>query len=297
MKIIWLFCEGPHDAGFLTRVLTTFGYLDKSSEYTLSTVEKVNKPLHTLLDGYLRQYATLGYKLDKFPSRPSIFKKSEEEDTWILLYLTDGNTNFQKVYDILRPFLVSRLASTNPFRDVKTAIAFFNDADNGLEQAIKELKKAIEKAYTKELQKFIDKKIDPSALGYTQSLTLFQDLPKPLTVGNILQGEENSTFQKQGYYVLCKDDLTGKLEDIILPMMDKDNEDIFKKSAEFIQNNKRFDKLDSQKATIGAAGQLEMAGYANAVYIQKGNYLTEGKIKSNAKCQEIIAFINEMSDI
>ena len=297
MKIIWLFCEGPHDAGFLTRVLTTFGYLDKSSEYTLATIEKVNKPLYILLDGYLKQYATLGYKLDKFPSRPSIFKKSEEEDTWILLYLTDGNTNFQKVYDILRPFLVSRLASTNPFRDVKTAIVFFNDADNGLEQAIKELKKAIEKAYTKELQKFIDKKIDPNALGYTQSITLFQDLPEPLKVGNIFQGEENSIFQKQGYYVLCKDDLTGKLEDIILPMMEKDNEEVFVKSAEFIQNNKRFDKLDSQKATIGAAGQLEMAGYANAVYIQKGSYLTEEKIKNNAKCQDIISFINAITDI
>jgi hypothetical protein len=297
MKIIWLFCEGPHDAGFLTRVLTTFGYLDKSSEYTLATIEKVNKPLHTLLDGYLRQYASLGYKLDKFPSRPSIFKKSEEEDTWILLYLTDGNTNFQKVYDILRPFLVSRLASTNPFRSVKTSIAFFNDADNGLEQAIKELKNAIEKAYTKEIEKFKDKKIDPETLGYTQSLTLFQNLPEILKVGKILKGEENGIFQKQGYYVLCKDDLTGKLEDIIIPMMQKDNEDVFVKSGKFVQDNKRTGKLDSQKATIGAAGQLEMAGYANSVYIQKGGYLTEEKIKSNSKCQEIISFINAMTDI
>jgi hypothetical protein len=298
MKIIWLFCEGPHDAGFLTRLLTTFGYLDKSSEYTLATIERVNKPLHTLLDGYLKQYASLGYKLDKFPSRPSIFKKSEDEDTWILLYLTDGNTNFQKVYDILRPFLLSKLSSNNNlFQDIKTAIAFFNDADNGLEQAILELKSAIEKAYLKELQKFRDKKIDPEKIGYIQSLTLFQNLPKKPEIGNILASEGNTIFQKQGYYILCKDDFTGKLEDIILPMMEKDNEDVFVNSEKFIKDNKRIDKLDSQKAIIGTAGQLEMAGYANAVFIQKSSYLTAEKIKDNPKCQEIIAFINVMTDI
>ena len=298
MKIIWLFCEGPHDAGFLTRVLTTFGYLDKSSEYTLETIEKVNKPLYSLLNGYLRQFASLGYKLDKFPSRPSIFKKSEDEDTWILLYLTDGNTNFQKVYDILRPFLLSKLSSNNNlFQDIKTAIAFFNDADNGLEQAITELKNAIEKAYGKELQKLRDKKIDPEKIGYIQSLTLFQNLPKKPEIENILSSEGNTIFQKQGYYILCKDDLTGKLEDIILPLMTTDNEDIFNNSLVFIKENKIKDKLDIQKATIGAAGQLEMAGYANGVIIQKGKYLTDDKILNSSKCQEILDFINSMTDI
>jgi ABC-type antimicrobial peptide transport system permease subunit len=298
MKIIWLFCEGPHDAGFLTRVLTTFEYLDKSAEYTLETIEKVNKPLHTLLNGYLRQYASLGYKLDKFPSRPSIFKKNEEKDTWILLYLTDGNTNFQKVYDILRPFLLSKLSSNNnSFQDIKTAIAFINDADNGLEKAIEDLIKAIEKAYRKELQKFEYKKIDPEKLGYKQSLTLFQNLPHQLPIQHILVDTENTIFQKQGYYILCKDDLTGKLEDIILPMMEMNNIDVFEKSKQFINDNNNKDNLDIQKATIGVAGQLEMAGYANGVIIQKGSYLTREKIINSSKCQEIISFINEMANI
>lgn len=284
MKIIWLFCEGPHDAGFLTRILTTFDYSDKSSEYTLKTIEDVNKPLHTLLNGYLLKYASLGYKLDKFPSRPSILKKNEE-DTWILLYLTDGNTNFKKVYDILRPFLLSRLSNTaNSFKDVKTGIAFFNDADNGLDEAIKELRKAINKAFQSETL-------------YSQPLILFENLPEQLPIDYIFKGEDTDSFQKQGYYILCKEDLTGKLEDIILPMMKNDNDDIFDKSREFIQASKLNEKLDVQKATIGAAGQLEMAGYANAVFIQKGRYLTESKIKANAKCQEIIAFINNMTDI
>ncbi|MDZ7880680.1 MAG: DUF3226 domain-containing protein [Saprospiraceae bacterium] len=293
MKITWLFCEGPHDAGFLTRILTTFGYLDKSSKYTLETIEKANKPLYTLLNVYLRQYASLGYKLDKLPSRPSIFRKNEEEDTWILLYLTDGNTNFQKVYDILRPFLLAQLSSnSNPFKGISTAIAFFNDADNGLDNAIEEFKKAIEKAYTKEQQK-----LEPKNLSYEQPLTLFQNLPTDLAITHILTRENTNIFEKQGYYILCKDDLTGKLEDIILPLMIEGNVDVFDKSDKFISDNKINDKLDIQKATIGAAGQLEMAGYANGVYIQKSSYLTKEKIETNSKCQEIIAFINEMTDI
>jgi hypothetical protein len=267
-----------------------------------------NLKIHTLLKGYLEMYAGLGYKLDKLPSRPTILQPNNEKDTWVLLYLTDGNTNFGKVYDILRPFILANLSKINPnpvFKDVKTSVAFFNDADDGLEKAIKELQSAIDKAFKK------------VTLIKDQPLTLFQSLPKDAPITLIMDYQESNIFQKQGYYILCKDDKTGKLEDIILPMMEQNNEEVFEQSKIFAQNNapKTKDednyltalKFDLQKATIGIAGQISidntkeksksMTGYANAVIIQKSNYLTEQKIKNNAKCQEIIDFINKMTDI
>lgn len=99
----------------------------------------------------------------------------------------------------------------------------------------------------------------------------------------------------------------GNLEDVLLELMEKDNEGIFKNSKTYIDNNafdSKFEKrqkkfinenykgslqFKKQKSTISVAGQLQFSGSSNAVIIANTDYIKEGKIKNSSTCNEIIS--------
>ncbi|MFI5140452.1 MAG: hypothetical protein ACHQIM_21715, partial [Sphingobacteriales bacterium] len=113
---------------------------------------------------------------------------------------------------------------------------------------------------------------------------------------------------------------TGKLEDILLPLMKHQNETNFEAAGTYLskhhedsrlfplklsvdaetsvvtesRSSKKGDKekYDEKKSLLGVVGQLQRSGKSNVVCISDSDYLTLSKIQSSVKCQEIITFFD-----
>ncbi|MCE1168967.1 MAG: hypothetical protein LWX70_12825 [Sphingobacteriia bacterium] len=115
------------------------------------------------------------------------------------------------------------------------------------------------------------------------------------------------------------DNNTGKLEDIIVPLMQTGNEEIFSKAEAYLnahhdpnrifplkltitagtseitenRSAKKSDTdYDSKKSIIGITGQLQRSGKPNTAYISDADYFTIAKINGNSKCQGITTFFD-----
>ena len=106
---------------------------------------------------------------------------------------------------------------------------------------------------------------------------------------------------------------TGKLEDVLLPMMEAGNEDIFKEAKQFLsihestnlfKGNVEYnadasikkvigEKYHPKKSLIGTIGQLQKSGKSNTVCISDASYLNDAKLIADATCMEIVAFIRK----
>jgi hypothetical protein len=104
---------------------------------------------------------------------------------------------------------------------------------------------------------------------------------------------------------------TGKLEDILIPMMSAGNEDIFDLAKAFLsihestnlfKGNVKYnedksikkifdDKYYLEKSLIGTVGQLQKSGKSNTVCISDANYLNDDKLKGSEVCNEILSFV------
>jgi hypothetical protein len=104
---------------------------------------------------------------------------------------------------------------------------------------------------------------------------------------------------KVGAFIFSKDgEETGKLEDILVPLMKQENEEIFENAEGFIdrhfeESRCRGKKFDKGKSVIGTVGQLQKSGGSNVVCIDQTDYLTIEKILNNDQCKAIIAFFDK----
>ena len=102
-----------------------------------------------------------------------------------------------------------------------------------------------------------------------------------------------------GSYIFENGSGKGRLEDIILPMMEQDNDDVAKCARDFVEKRFLFNLFQTvkptsypQKARVGIMGQLEKAGSANPAIIEQSSYLTNEKIKGSAICNEMFKFLS-----
>jgi hypothetical protein len=104
-----------------------------------------------------------------------------------------------------------------------------------------------------------------------------------------------------------------------MPLMIKDNEDIFNKANDYLllKNENRLRKLkifhenenivekrtskkmtfDLKKSAIGVAGQLQNSGKSNVVIIKDCDYITLEKIQNSDECCRILAFFEKLLNI
>ncbi|MGL4806895.1 MAG: hypothetical protein ACRC26_11175, partial [Bacteroidales bacterium] len=104
---------------------------------------------------------------------------------------------------------------------------------------------------------------------------------------------------------------TGKLEDILIPLLKKDNEEIFTHAEDFINSKHEPNRIkrlkikkdpdgkitehrdtkkgsyDKDKSIIGVVGQLQNSGATNTVCIKHSDYITLDKINANYLCSNI----------
>lgn len=287
MKILITLCEGPHDVAFLYRILLTDGFVNsklKLSEYP--------KPL----DEYLSKQA-IGEKISErkledvrerlLPSDVLV----RGEDELVLLYAIGGDGKKELRSQLIKD-IRSMAALTDPRAFMPTsagdkyAVFYLFDADDrGIDKRVDEI--------GAELSNILS--VDVKLIGNGSKCTI-----------------ENIDY---GAYIFARPDANyGKLEDILIPLMQKGNEEVFDKAESYLstyheperlkrltierndkgglvekRKSKKGSKFDIQKSKIGVAGQLQNSGATNSVCIKHSDYLTFSKIREDKSCQEIIS--------
>lgn len=215
-----------------------------------------------------------------------------KEDNFLFFYAMGGDGKIASRKKILREFLNFIPAEGEILRmpiDTQLSIIYFFDADSSGKKS--------------------------------RFQTLLQEIKDVLPSINI--SIENPFIKvngiKLGYFIFTgPDNNTGKLEDVILPLMRKSNETVFDNAKIFIDQNheparifplkmtengdemiesrsnkKKHADYQESKSLIGISGQIQRSGKANTVYITDSDYLNLKKIQSDLKCVEIIHFFNE----
>lgn len=285
-KVILALLEGPHDVAFIYRILKENGF---------ETTKKIIKDLPSPLNLYLsnpKQFLNTSFEDMKIGSvRLSSFPMEvlEKGLNTILLFPSGGVTQSEIRKKIITQFNaikeVGKVGSADNEKELSISILYLLDAENeGLTFRLNAIAGEIKEA-----------------MGILQQPLQFT----------------NASFSKIddidfGVYVFTepgKD--TGRLEDILLPLMKQNNNDIFDDANDYLikvneyqlfkgkTNNadvKLISKVDRQKfnyekSLISVAGQLQTSGKSNVQVIRESSFLSTDKILQDANCVTIAKFI------
>lgn len=294
-NIILALCEGPHDVAFLNKILKTANF----KSYEDVKLNDFPAPINDMLnmEAVKSNVKDLNIKELRQTLLPSNTLK--REDTYLFLYSLGGDGKKGA-----RKSLLEKIMSYIP-----------------KEGEIKQGRINIEETLIKIIYFF-----DADSAGLKRRLASVRD-----EISETIDSIKEESFSENGSYINCEgikigcfiftgdDNNLGKLENILLPLMRLNNEDIFDRADTFIEENhdqqrlfpfkikmgdsglyeerskKAGDKykFDKSKSLIGAVGQLQQSGAANTVCIGFTDYLTMEKITQNAKCLEIIKFVDQ----
>ena len=300
MRIVFVLCEGPHDVAFLSRLLSAAGYMNYKK-----TVKDYPFPLSGWLVEATKKLSIEDLNVDKVYKElstilPSGAMVNEDCEQLILLYAMHGDSRKKERKELMTHLKkwISSPEDEKEFSIMEESsdighnfglVILYDADDKGIEARIAEIK--------------------------TDLRELF-----PIIDGINRNGEVISTDEKFkiGAYVFAEENEgLGTLEDILLPLMKKDNEDIFKDAEHFLDTHKDVSRLrplvfmkDSTgkvvqsrnksnkyhpiKSLLGVVGQLQNSGTSNTVCIEKSDYITLEKINNSIMCQEILEMFSKL---
>lgn len=278
-------CEGPHDVAFLYRILRVNG------------LQKYSKPIGEFpapLNGYFAREAA-GEDLERLKLEDARTRRLPSEvlahgdDALVLLYVIGGDAKAASRQKLLQD--IARMYGRRPPEEKKigtgataecSVLYFFDADDKGIEARQQEV--------CRELSGILD-----------QAVTLSENPP---------QYRHSNGITYAAYIFAEAGQRTGKLENILLPLMQRDNEEIFLQAENYVElhdpqrlprlkvrmvdglltekrDAKDKGKYHREKSVIGVAAQLQNSGATNAVCIKHSDYLNRTKIVSDPSCQEI----------
>jgi len=287
-KVILALLEGAHDVAFVYRILKENGF---------NSTKKLIKELPSPLDKYLsnpRQFLSASFenlkvgtvRLSSFP-----MEVLEKDQNTILLFPTGGVEQSDVRKKIITQF--------NAIKEVGTA----GSADN-----------------EKDLSISILYLLDAETQGLTFRLNAIANeikvaMEKPEETLVFTNGSYSKVDDIDfGVYVFTEPGKeTGRLEDVLLPLMKKNNDDIFDDAAAFLSKVNDYDlfkgktnnadvklitrvdgeKFNYEKSLVGTVGQLQTSGKSNVQVIREGSYLTTEKILQDDNCKAIAEFISK----
>jgi hypothetical protein len=290
-QIITVLCEGPHDVAFITKILKTIGF--KSNENI--KIGDYPEPINGLLISEVKKTNVGELNLQEVRQALLPSNTLQRGDDYLFLYSMGGDSKI--------------LSNSQPM--LRKFISFIPKEEGGFDEALS-------KGGRLSMLFFLD--ADDKGIS-TRIIELNNEIHKNFNVKPFENHKTTVDFNgiKLGAFVFTGlDNNTGKLEDILMPLMEKDNEKIFGNAEIYL--NEHFDdarlfpmklredeegiiyeerserqkdklKYDELKSRIGIVGQLQKSGSNNVVCIGQTDYLTLEKIHTNAKCQEIIDFV------
>lgn len=271
MDLKILMAEGPHDGAFISKVMQVNGY------------KTYKKPIGSYSPQFVAKYLIGQYKnapVDElnlqsvrqqiiFPSYSLVL----EEKEMLLIFQMGGDGREDKrkklvgdIYGFLRSTItMEELADSGKITFVYEFDADEDGVDARLQQVTREIKQI--------------------------------DIAFPGLTANASYVESNGI--RWGSYIFENGSGKGKLEDIVLPMMEQDNDDVAKCARDFVEKRFSFKLFQTvkptsypEKARVGIMGQLEKAGSANPAIIEQSSYLTNEKIKESAICNQMFKFLS-----
>lgn len=274
MNVKIIMVEGPHDGAFLSKIMKVNGYKTCGM--------KISKYEPSYIAGFLKkQYQNIALNEPNvqsarqevlFPSY-SLIRNNE----LVLIFNMGGDSRVDKRSKLVSDFITlirSSMVKSETENDI-VSFVYELDADTvGIEKRLSQVNEEIRD------------KFDVSP-GISKNAS-YTDTDKD----NI----------RWGAFIFANDDGMGKLEDIILPMMEEGNEDIAKLAQDFVNRRDNFTLFKSTKAKptkyplkarVGVMGQLEKAGSPNATIIDQSSFLTDDKIKASTICKTIFKFLSE----
>lgn len=290
-QIVAVLCEGPHDVAFLNRILKTDGY----AQAERTKLGSYPAPMDRLLVQEAKESEVESLNIEELRRRLLPSHVLNRDETYLFLYALGGDSKQAERERLLRSFhTFAPKAGQIPVipSDTQLTVLYFFDADNQGE--------SVRRA---QINREVATTLSIEEAGLFQA-----------------QGEIRSILGlRLGCYVFCEiSSDKGKLENIILPLMQQGNEPIFEAAKSFLDTHHDPDRLkiskfrtsghtivekhegkhkyDLPKSLIGTAGQLQVSGAANSVCIGRTDYLTLTKIQHSSKCQEILAFFKKATD-
>lgn len=269
LKIIMV--EGPHDGAFISKVMQVNGY------------KTCKKPIGKYSPAFIAKYLSGQYKIAPvdelnlqsvrqqiiFPSYSLL--RGEEEMMLIFQMGGDGRGDKRKklVGDIFQ-FLRSSMTADAVSDSGKITFVYEFDADEeGVQARLQQVTQEI-------------RQIDEA-------------LPEITKNGSYIE----SDGIRWGVFIFEDGSGKGRLEDIILPMMEQDNDDVAGYAKDFVDKRDAFKLFQMvkptshpQKARVGVMGQLEKAGCPNSAIIEQSSYLTKEKILGSPVCCQIFEFLS-----
>lgn len=289
-NIIILLTEGDHDAAFIYRILKANGFLKYSK-----AIKAFPPPLDKFLQHDVLEVSIPEVNLQTARTRflpNNVVTQAGNEGNMILIYTLGGDGSVDKRKKLIDTFNALNTKDPNQYQvleGVNISFLYFFDADDvGIEKRLKEINNELSQIFSG---------VKFEAISSNGNLQMIDD---------ILIG---------AYIFAEKEQQIGKLEDVLIPMMQDGNEDVFEKAMSFLSIHKETrlykdniefidatqsnikkvfgDKYHSKKSLIGSIGQLHKSGKSNTVCISDTYYLTDEKIKANEVCNEILAFIQK----
>lgn len=289
--LVIVFCEGPHDVAFLTRILKCACYKTYNEQ-----IKNYPHPLSGIFSGALSNMKFAELKLDQVSSKllpRKILKKGEQI---VLLFALGGNRQFDRATQLLETFndisgLIqnadnsSEIGRIGEIPDLKLSYIFFNDADQDINTELGKL------------NSFLKNFLDDANFNLKHNHKV------------------NYKGYEYGAYFFSSDGHTGTLEDLLLDIMKDKNETIFSKSTDFYTEHgyspgtkklkisfsggapietRSGDPFNvyPKKSIITIAGQLQNSGKSQVTIIEDTDYITLEKIMGYPKTKEIIDFFN-----
>ena len=284
-NIVVILTEGDHDAEFLYRILKANGFVKYSR-----LIKDFPVPLNNLLATDVLNVSIPDESIQNARSRFLPSNIVTQGDNMLLMYAVQGDSRGDKRKKLIDAFNILNTrdaAQIQVAKDMTISVLYFLDADDkGIPTRLAEINAELATA-------FAGIAFNPFIANATLQ-----------TIDDILIG---------AYIFVEAGKQTGKLEDVLLPMMETGNEDIFKEAKQFLsihestnlfKGNVEYnadasikkvigEKYHPKKSLIGTIGQLQKSGKSNTVCISDASYLNDAKLIADATCIEIVAFIRK----
>lgn len=284
IKATLIFCEGPHDVGYVRMVFRKLMGFD----YVKLKFSDMPSPFHRLFSTAVQKHAAQDMALDfahKFFLPDSVLRKG---DDLVFLFNSGGKTKFEKVRQLLADYIPT-LGQAKTFaqgaQEVTVAVKYMFLYDTDADGLAK-----ISRRVVKEF----------AEVAGTPFLTAPWKTP---------QSKFGLLSDDKALYVWGDTPDKGTLEDIVLPMITSDHGDLVKQAEDAMSEMFTW-KTDHEKperavaeaekykkAVITTAGQRANSGLSMTVIIERSELITPELLRKCSKTKDFVEFVGEFAGL
>jgi hypothetical protein len=282
MKAVFVFCEGEHDIAFVSRTLIATDDFERDDTTIAQFPEFLKKILTKRFQEQAVEKVLEKVGAQKYSKMPppvlwyALKPKKVEDQVLLLFFCAFGQDQHNAIGKFIRGVQLDLKFRREKHEDPgisSEAFAFLYDADEDGEQV----------------------KLEKWHQNYS---TQFPGIAIPSE--SAWQRPKDSENLEVGIYILRgAEQVTGELEDIVLPLMKRHDEPLYEEAAAFVEKHwvPESATKKKRKATITVAGQIHHPSYSMAVILRDTQHLKNNALNADPSCQRIVQFFKQVCAI